>query len=149
MKVRVEIDGDLKNKEIVIKAPRYDAETESLYQSIQNLYGQIKPLVFLKGTSEYYLDVNDILFFETDGRQVHAHTRDDEYVIRYRLYELEDLLTGQFVRISKSAIINSNQVYALTRSVSSIVVRFQNSSKQVYVSRRYYKALKDKLERRR
>ncbi|MFD1124730.1 LytTR family DNA-binding domain-containing protein [Lentilactobacillus raoultii] len=149
MKVRVEIDNELTDKEIVIKTPHYDAQVAALYQSVQKSFGQHQPLVFYKGASEYYLDLSEILFFETDGRQVLAHTSHDQYVIHHRLYELEELLTGRFARISKSAIINLDQIYALTHSLSSTVVRFQNSPKRVYVSRRYYKALKDRLERRR
>lgn len=147
LKVRVEIDSELTDKEIVIRAPEYDAEIQELYQSIQKSFGWQHPLIFYKGTSEYYLNLDEVLFFETDGRQVHAHTNDDEYVIHHRLYELEELLPGRFARVSKSAMINIRQVYALTHSLSSTVVRFQGSQKQVYVSRRYYKVLKEKLKR--
>ncbi|GAA2985370.1 LytTR family DNA-binding domain-containing protein [Lentilactobacillus parakefiri] len=148
MKVRVEIDDSLTDKEIVIKAPKYDAEVAQLYDAISRQSAKVQSLVFYKGDSEYYLSLDDVLFFETVDRQVHAHTVANEYAIHHRLYELEMMLTGQFMRISKSAIINLGNVFSLTRSVSSVVVKFKNSSKQVYVSRRYYKPLKDRLERR-
>lgn len=148
VRVRVEIDEKISDKEIVIKAPKYDAEVAQLYDSIQRRSAKVQQLVFYKGTSEYYLSLDDILFFDTVDRQVHAHTIDDEYVIHHRLYELETLLTGQFARVSKLAIINLSNIFSLTRSLSSVVVKFKNSNKQVYVSRRYYKPLKDRLERR-
>ncbi|MBU9790271.1 LytTR family transcriptional regulator [Lentilactobacillus sp. IMAU92037] len=148
MKVRVEIDDDLQNKEIVIRTPKYDAEVSQLVDVLNAQTREVQSLVFYKGDSEYYLDPSDILFFETENRQVHAHTVDDEYVIHHRLYELEMMLTGEFIRISKSAIINLHNILSLTRSVAGVVVKFQDSNKQVYVSRRYYRPLKDRLERR-
>jgi DNA-binding LytR/AlgR family response regulator len=66
------------------------------------------------------------------------------------LYELEELLPGFFMRISKSAILNTNQVYAINRNLAaSSVIEFRNTHKQVYVSRNYYKPLKNKLEEKR
>lgn len=148
MKVRIEIDDQLTENEIVIKAPSYDLEVQNLYRIIQRQTEQTQSLVFYKDNSEFYLDFDSILFFETDDRQVHAHTTDDDYQIHFRLYELENKLPDQFIRISKSAIINLNNIFSLTRSVSGTLVKFQNSHKQVYVSRRYYKQLKDRLQRR-
>ena len=66
------------------------------------------------------------------------------------LYELEELLPGQFMRVSKSAILNTSHVYSITKNLSSSsVVQFRNTHKQVYVSRMYYKPLKCKLEEKR
>ena len=64
----------------------------------------------------------------------------------YKLYELEEFLPGYFMRVSKSTILNTNHIYSITRSISSSSkVEFQNTHKQVYVSRYYYKPLKIKL----
>lgn len=72
------------------------------------------------------------------------------YQTRYKLYELEELLPGQFMRVSKSAILNTSHVYSITKNLSSSsVVQFRNTHKQVYVSRMYYKPLKCKLEEKR
>lgn len=52
---------------------------------------------------------------ETDGNAIQVHTRDDIYQTRYKLYELEELLPGQFMRVSKSAILNTSHVYSITK----------------------------------
>ena len=67
--------------------------------------------MFYKGNTEYYIAVDNILFFETDNGQINAHTRDDIYQVKYKLYELENILPGYFMRISKSAILNTKQIY--------------------------------------
>jgi len=66
------------------------------------------------------------------------------------LYELEEMLPNNFVRVSKSTILNVNQIYSINRNLtSSSLVQFYKSYKQVYVSRNYNKILKQRLEERR
>ncbi len=68
------------------------------------------------------------------------------YYTEYKLYELEKLMTPTFVRISKSCIINVNKISAIHRSITGASeVSFNNTDKKVYVSRAYYKILKDRL----
>ena len=59
---------------------------------------------------------------------------------------LEDILSGKFMRISKSTIVNLSHVYALTQSISGCSIQFANTHKQVYVSRRYYKLLRERMK---
>src|SRR5699024_5681125 len=84
----------------------------------------------------YYLSINDMLFFETDDKQVIAQKTRNGYFVKYKLYELESLLGGQFMRISKSTILNLDQIYAITKSISNCQIKFHDSYKTVYVSRR-------------
>lgn len=94
--------------------------------------------------------MEEILFFETESKLVYAHTRDNVLETEYKLYELEELLPGFFMRISKSAIVNLNHIYSIARNLtSSSVVEFAQSHKQVYVSRNYYKALVERLAEKR
>ena len=73
-----------------------------------------------------------------------------QYQVKYKLYELEELLPRFFMRVSKSAILNTNHIYSINRNLTaSSVVAFLNTHKQVYVSRYYYKPLISKLEEKR
>ena len=49
-----------------------------------------------KGETEFYLTLDDILFFETVGNAVAVHTADQIYQTKLRLYELEEILPGSF-----------------------------------------------------
>lgn len=99
--------------------------------------------------TSYYLSINNILFFETDAKQVMAHTTRNAYFVKYKLYELENLLSGQSMRVSKSTILNLDQIYAVTKSISNCQIKFHDSYKTVYVSRRYYRDLNERLKERR
>lgn len=78
-----------------------------------------------------------------------AHTADRIFSCDYRLYELEELLPGSFMRISKSSIANLDLVYSVTRNLTaSSVMEFAGSSKKAMVSRAYFKAVTERLKDR-
>lgn len=149
MKVRIEIDDSLEEDEVTIKCKELNQTIKKVQQSISNI-SQMPKLIFYKNDIEYYLNLNDILFFETSENSVEAHTEKEVYKIKYRLYELEEILPNNFVRVSKSTILNVNQIYSINRNLtSSSLVQFYKSYKQVHVSRNYNKMLKQRLEERR
>ena len=87
-----------------------------------------------------------VLFFETEGGIIRAHTADDEFDVKFKLYELEEKLPRSFVRVSKSTILNIRKVYSITRNLTGASkVEFRDSHKIVYCSRNYYKSLKDSM----
>ena len=157
MKVKIEIEPDLQEDEILIRCKALDETTQKIQQAISDIIAQGSFWTFYKtdhkqgeGPTEYYLPLEKILFFETVDGGISAHTADDIYETKYKLYELEERLPGYFMRISKSTIVNINQIYAITRNLTaSSVVEFAGNHKQVYVSRLYYKALKERLEEKR
>lgn len=140
MKIKVEIDDTLDEDEIVIHTKDYNDEIKEFI----DLFKSRPKIQFFKQDTEYYLDLNTILFFESDNGMVFAHTKKDMFSVSQKLYELENILPKYFFRISKSTIVNVQKIYSLSHSVSSHLITFQDSHKQVYVSRMYYKILKER-----
>ena len=144
MKVRIEIDDDLEQTEIVIRTKQLSPEIETLQGFLSQ--SDKPPLTFYKGDSEYFLSLETLLFFETDGSKLLAHTKDKTYDVKRKLYELEEYLPAYFCRIAKSTIVNVRAVYSLDKSFSGTSrIRFYDTHKQVHVSRDYYHLLKEKL----
>ena len=102
MKVSIALDPSIDEPEILIRAPQLTEEIAQLQESI--LKQKLTPLAFYKDRSEYFLDLETLLFFETDGERIYGHTRDEAYEVKHKLYELEELLPIAFCRISKSKI---------------------------------------------
>lgn len=148
MKVKLEIDPDAVEDELIIKAKNISPEIEQLYKKLQGIEHNDQIECFRNNVS-YYLLLNEILFFETDAKQVILHTQDKAYLVKHKLYELENILGAGFMRISKSTIINLDQIYGLTRSISDCKIQFHDTYKTVYASRRYYKELRTRLDERR
>jgi DNA-binding LytR/AlgR family response regulator len=150
MKVRVDIDESLNEDEVVIHCRKLDERTQKIYHTLMDFTKGDQTLMLYKGNVEYYLLLDDILFFETLDHGISAHTVNNVYETTYRLYELEEMLPGYFMRVSKSTILNINHIYSISRNLTaSSEIQFKNTHKQVFVSRNYYKALKFRLDEKR
>ena len=147
MKVKLVIDETLVEDEIIVRCRELSDEIILLQKHIKNLRKESNKICLNKNDMEYYIDTKDILFFETTNTEVCAHTVDDVYYIKMKLYELEEMLKKNFTRISKSTVLNIDQIYAIEKNIySSNLVIFKNSHKKIYVTRVYYKSLKEKLQ---
>ena len=146
LKVKIEIDQSAEGCEVTIKCPEVDGAVLELQRLINEAGKLGSRITFHKDDAEYFFPVGNILFFETDGGCIRAHTARDEFEVRYKLYELEELLPAYFMRISKSTIINTREIYSITRNLTGASkVEFTGTHKIVYCSRGYYKALKERL----
>jgi len=147
LKLRIELTDDSDEDEVVIRCGRVDDTIQKLQEYILTLTAP--KLIFYKDSQEYYLSLDEILFFETDGEQVFAHTKKDAFKVKYRLYELEDMLPRNFVRAAKGTIVNTQEIYAINRNLTaSSLISFSGTHKQIYVSRHYYSSLKAKMKER-
>lgn len=150
MKIKIELDNQIDEEEVIIKCSELSEEVTKIQRIISEILAEKREMIFYKENKEYYLCINDILFFETEESSIYAHTLNEVYQVKYKLYELEEILPKNFVRISKSTIININHIYSISRNItSSSLVEFKNTYKKVYVSRSYYKVLKLKLSEKR
>ena len=146
MKVKIEIDPEIKDTEITIRCSEITPEVAGIQKLLSEAQTHESQISFFKDDAEYFLSLSDILFFETGSGVIRAHTADDDFEAKYKLYELEEKLPSYFLRISKSTILNTRKVYSITKNLAGASkIEFQETYKIVYCSRNYYKALKDSL----
>lgn len=147
MKVRIELDEGQTENEVVIYCQSLTEEVKMIQRAVSSVTSSRQNIILYREETEYYIPLEDILFFETEGAVLNAHTRENVYQTRYRLYELENMFAGNFVRVSKSSLVNLQEIYSLSRSNLSTtsVISFVGTHKQVFVSRHYNKQLKEKL----
>ena len=144
MKLRIEIDSNLEETEIVIKAAALTDEIADLQRLLQE--SKSPRLIFYILLFDFYLDFSEILFFETEGSKIYAHNQKDAYEVRLKLYELESILPRYFSRVSKSTIANIRQIYSVDKSFSGTsTISFYQTHKGVHVSRHYQSLLKENL----
>lgn len=149
MKIKIDISPTYSEKELVIRTNKKDEEVQAIIDGIKDIEEQFNHLNGYIGETVYDLELKDILFFETNDRNVYAHTVNNAFQIHYRLYELKENLPDNFLRVSKSAILNVDEISSLSRSVTGNLIQFKDTYKQLYVSRRFLKELKTKLAQRR
>lgn len=150
MKVRIEIEPTLAEDEVLIRCRRVDDHIMKLQELAADTGSQNSCIALQRGETSYFVPLEQVLFFETEGKQVQAHTDTELYMTEHKLYELEGSLPGYFMRISKSTIVNLDHIYSITKNLAaSSVVAFYGTAKKVYVSRNYYKMLVERLAERR
>lgn len=147
MKVRIELDEDSTEEEVVIHCRSLTDEVRLIQKMVSSVASSQQNIILYRGDTEYYIAPGDILFFETEGSILNAHTRDHVYQTKYRLYELEEMYRENFIRVSKSALVNVQEIYSISKNTLSTtsVISFAGTHKQVFVSRHYTKQLKEKL----
>lgn len=147
MKIKVEIDTNLSEEEIILRCRELNDETIAIQKRISESVNSGLKLMVTLGDLEYYLDLNEILFFETAGASVAVHTAAQIYETHLRLYELEELLPGVFLRASKSTILNTGKIRSIRKNITGASeVEFSGTRKKAFVSRSYYRLLTDKME---
>ena len=80
---------------------------------------------------------SEIIRIYAEQQKVIAETASGRYALRTTLHQLEEQLEdGQFVRISKSEIVNIRKIRKLDTSIAGTVRIFLQGDVETYVSRR-------------
>ena len=144
MQVKVDIDSKFTTEQLTITAPCMTEEISRIL-SICNKSGT-SSLAAKKDDKIVLVDTDDIYRVYAEGRVVIAKTEKCEYRLTMRLYEVEEQLTNtNFVRISKSELVNLKKVdYFETSFSGTLRVVFKNEDAS-FVSRRQVKSIKERL----
>jgi DNA-binding LytR/AlgR family response regulator len=149
MRARIEQVGANEPEEVIIRCRNITPEIETIARQFDPTDKQRNVPAYFKGDKQYYLSLSEIVFFETDDERVFAHTANDSFETRMRLYELEAILPGNFVRVSRAAIINIQHVFSIQKGLTRIIlITFRQSHKVIYCSRMYSNNLIHKMEER-
>ncbi len=147
MKVRIELQTDLEEEEVIIRCKSLTESVQQISRAIEELSAGAPRLTFTRGNEEFFLAPEQILFFQTSDEAVYAHTAHDIFRTKLCLRDLEGILPFSFLRVSKSAILNTRHVQSINRNLTAAsLVQFRGSHKQLYVSRSYYKALRERMD---
>lgn len=142
MVVEIKIDRTCTEPKLIIYTA---AITEEVTELTKRLSAKTsKSLAGYQGEQVQIIPVSHILRIYTEKQKVLLQTESETLQLKYRLYELEELLDRErFVRISNSEIVNFDKVKCLDLSISgTILLRFQNGQ-TTYVSRRYVNKIKE------
>lgn len=92
------------------------------------------------------LNYQDVFYFEANENRVFAYCSSEVYEVRYKLYELENLFAPwDFVRCSKSLIVNMEKIESLSPMFSGKLEAHLNNGERIVISRQYVHSLKEKL----
>lgn len=140
MQLEVKIDSSCTEPKVLILTA---SMTEEVNMILSRLSDQAPQMI--TGSRDGRLEVieqADLIRIYASAGKVFAVTHKGDYTLRLRLYEIEERLPHQFVRISNSEIINLKKVSHFDLSLTgTICVKLANGT-VTYVSRRYVSKLK-------
>ncbi|MBO4453188.1 MAG: LytTR family transcriptional regulator [Clostridia bacterium] len=146
MKLRIEIDPE-GPEEIVIRSREISDRLRRIQETIDRELNGSEEIAVRNGDDECYLPYRELLFFETVDNRVYAHTAKDTYVCPLRLNDLTLLLPRYFARASKSCIVNTSRIRSISRGPTGVsTASFANCDKKAFISRMYYKIVREIIE---
>ena len=142
MKLELNIDEKVKETLVVVSANKIDTEVQNLINYIEYSSEYLIGIVEDKAS---IIDIGEIIRVYIEDRKTFVVTLKDTYVVKKKLYEVENMVTRNFIKISQSEIANIKFIKNLDFSnTGTIVIKYKNSDIS-YVSRRMIKEFKLKL----
>lgn len=132
-----------KELQVIIKCKQVDEQIYRLKSHIELFDNKIQA----KTDGDYqFVDAMDVLYFESVDNWVFLYTAAAVMEVKQRLYELEDMLSRQdFIRISKSQIVNVNKIKTLKPEINRTILATMCNGEQLYISRKYVKEFRSLL----
>ena len=135
-----------------IEEPYADIHTDELTDNITRAMSILESddssemLAVKKGSDIALLEFSDVYMFRVENKQVKVYTENSEYQIKKALYQVEENLPSDFVRISKTTIVNLKKVERVAPSLKGMMfIQLKNGLKD-NISRKYLPGFKDALD---
>ena len=135
-----------------IEEPHADIHTNELTDNITRAMSILESedsnemLAVKKGSDIALLEYDDVYMFRVEDKQVKVYTENSEYLVKKALYQVEENLTGDFVRISKTTIVNLKKVERVAPSLKGMMfIQLKNGLKD-NISRKYLPEFKQALD---
>ncbi|MEZ7602508.1 LytTR family DNA-binding domain-containing protein [Streptococcus sp. 27098_8_91] len=145
MKVRLDIDQQYAEEQIIIEAPSLSPRV----QKVQNFVQSLDQNETLKGKFQdqvYLIQIGKIQRIYIENRKVLAETDQQTYTLDIRLYQAVDILPASFIQISQSEIVNIDAINHLKLTSNGLIEIYLKNDSFTYSSRRYLQTIKEKLE---
>lgn len=140
MKITIEPLQPGAEEEIVIRANSVDEELLRLIREVSA--GRTRLTGFLEDGGITVVEPKTVYYFESVDNRVYAYGEKEVNEVRAKLYELEQTLGGDFLRVSKSVIVNLKKVRRLTPSLNGRFEALLKNGEKVVISRQYVPELK-------
>lgn len=141
--MNIDIVEQKKDLQVIIECKQINEQIIRLKSHIELFDNKIQA----KSENEVcFINSADVLYFESVDNRIFLYTEDKVMEIKQRLYELELILSDKdFIRISKSQIVNINKVSSLKPEINRTILLTMCNKERLSVSRKYVKAFRQML----
>ena len=103
-------------------------------------------LAVKKGQDIVLLEFEDIYMIRVEDKQTKVYTEDKDYLVKKPLYQIEENLDSNFVRVSKATIVNLRKIRRVAPSLRGMMfIELKNGLKD-NISRKYLSEFKNSLD---
>ena len=145
LKIRSEIKEQYKDIEIHVCNDEMNDEVKNVMGSLHTFFDSSISATDEVG-NKCMISPMEVYSFYSVGQRVIAMDKDKKYTIHKKLYELEEEFGSlNFVRISKSEIVNYKKIKSLDMSLSGTIKVVMKNGYETYTSRRNVSKIKQLL----
>ncbi len=146
MRVECNISVDCKEPYAVIHIKEMTQPIAEIISMLEREDNGSLALIAVKERKTYFLEPQNIELVRTEGREIVCYDKcKNRYSLNRPLYELEHILGTEFVRISKSAIINIRQIHHVEAGFNGTMELVMKNGITDYISRSFRKSFKERL----
>ena len=135
-----------------IEEPHADIHTNELNDNITKAMSILESddsndmLAVKKGSDIALLEFSEVFMLRVEDKQVKVYAENTEYLIKKPLYQVEEGLNNDFVRISKTTIVNLRKIERVAPSLKGMMfIQLKNGLKD-NISRKYLPDFKNALD---
>lgn len=144
MLIKSKIDPKYQELELHICKDQLDDEVTRIAGELHALFDESLKAVDERG-NQLLLPLVNVYSFFAEGQRVFALDEKQKYVISKKLYELEEQYEENFVRISKSELVNVKKIKSLDLSLTGTIKVIMRNGYETYSSRRNVAKIRERL----
>ena len=141
MKCTVIIDKE-RDEEVLVYAKERNEQIKSIESFVTELESE---LYGYRGEEIIKLNLSDVACFTVEDGKTYAYRGGERFLIKSRLYILEETVGNDFIKINQSCIINLRHIERFDASISGTLLVKLKCGYKDYVSRRQLKAVKERM----
>lgn len=143
MKITIETPKEGEEDEIIVRCSTLDDRLMKLISSLKTESFQLTGYVDDKIVK---LSPKDVFYFESVDNRVYAYAGKGVYEVHKKLYEIEEEYANtDFLRISKSAIVNVAKIAYIRPLLNGRFEAKLKNDEKIIINRQYVMELKKKL----
>jgi len=142
MKIVIEKPRSGEEEQIIVKCHNLSPELISV---LNTLKAQGNLLIGYVGNEIHRLNPSEVLYIETVDNKTFMYNERNVYESKQKLYEFEELAMPDFMRISKSSIVNLSKIKSLSPAMNSRLRAVLVNGEAMVISRQYVQQLKRKF----
>lgn len=145
MKVEIKLQKDIAEPYAVIYTQKLTDDIQGIVDFIENSQSAGRVVTAMDEDKIIVINTVDIYMVRVEDDKAVIYCQNKKYISRKRLCELEKMLGHNFMRISKTTMINLDYISGVEPSFNGMMLLTMKNGCKDYISRRYLTAFKKYL----